>query len=307
MFKSILVPLDGSPESNEALPTAQALARQTGASVTLLRVLPWPAASEHREATAEARTKLDRTAAELADSGIRAEPALRHGDAADEILEQCRAQNADLILMRTHARAGLERAVLGSVTQRVLHEARVPVMMLRAGDRPIGQLRTLLVPVDGSPGGAVGLGMAVRLARSTGAALKLLQVSVPLSMQVYAAYEYGGLAYFDPDWDEEALSAARTYVESLAKRVRESGIGVDGQAQMAPDVARTIVEVAHSSVADLIVMSTQALTGPARALLGSVADAVVRTADCPVLLVHRTALTKVGEQTEPDVPALATS
>jgi nucleotide-binding universal stress UspA family protein len=124
---------------------------------------------------------------------------------------------------------------------------------------------------------------------------------------VYAAYEYGGLTYFDPDWDTKALAAARAYVDGMVKRVRESGVSADGQAQIGPIVAQTITEVADGSGADLIVMSTQALTGPARAFLGSVADAVVRTAHCPVLLVHRTVLAQGGAQAELGAPALATS
>jgi nucleotide-binding universal stress UspA family protein len=58
-------------------------------------------------------------------------------------------------------------------------------------------------------------------------------------------------------------------------------------------VAEAIVQAADTGNADLIVMSTRALTGPGRALLGSTADAVVRAADCPVLLIHRTQATPV--------------
>jgi len=64
----------------------------------------------------------------------------------------------------------------------------------------------------------------------------------------------------------------------------------EDEARQAPNVAETIVAVAEEGAADLIVMSTQALTGAARALLGSVADAVVRSAHCPVLVVHRAEL-----------------
>jgi nucleotide-binding universal stress UspA family protein len=57
---------------------------------------------------------------------------------------------------------------------------------------------------------------------------------------------------------------------------------------VAPSVAAAIVKTAEARSADLIVMSTQALTGAARALLGSVTDAVVRSAHCPVLAIHAT-------------------
>jgi nucleotide-binding universal stress UspA family protein len=87
------------------------------------------------------------------------------------ILEQRCAQRADLIITRTHARAGLGRAVLGSVTERVLSVSGVPVLLLRPGRRRVTYVRTLLVPIDGSPGGAVALGTAIGLAQATGAAL----------------------------------------------------------------------------------------------------------------------------------------
>jgi nucleotide-binding universal stress UspA family protein len=303
MFKNILIPLDGSPRANVALPLARTLARDLGASVTLLRVVDWPAVHENNEATVAASDKLRRIADELGASGLAVEALVRHGEAAEEILEQCRAQHADLILMRTHGRGGLERALLGSVTQQVLKGSHVPVMVLRAGGRHISHIRKLLVPVDGSPGGAVALGAALRLAQSCGAGLKLLQVAVPISTQVYMTYEFGGFDSIDPAWDEQAFAAATTYVNGLVKRLQGSKVHVEGQTTLTPDVAATIVDVADKTSADLIVMSTQALTGPARALLGSVSDAVVRHARCPVLLLHRAHLTESQEQSEQREPA----
>jgi nucleotide-binding universal stress UspA family protein len=303
MFKNLLVPLDGSPQSNVALPLARTLARDFGASVTLLRVVPWPAVDENNEATIAATDMLRRIAQELRGNGLMVQDVVRHGEVAEEILAQCRTQHADLILMRTHGRAGLERAVLGSVTQQVLKASSVPVMLLRAGGRQISHIRTLLVPVDGSPGGAVALGSALQLAQSCGAGLKLLQVAVPLSTQVYMAYEYDGMAYVDPAWDEETLAAATTYVDGLVKRLQDSGVKVQGETTLKPQVAETIVDVAEKGSVDLIVMSTQALTGPARALLGSVSDAVVRHSHCPVLLLHRQRATDHQAQSAHPEPA----
>jgi len=96
-----------------------------------------------------------------------------------------------------------------------------------------------------------------------------------------------GPTYFDPAWDDEALGAARTYVEGMRARVRESGVVISGEARMAPDIAGTIIQAAGEHSSDMIVMSTNALTGLQRAVLGSVADAVMRSAACPVLLLHR--------------------
>jgi nucleotide-binding universal stress UspA family protein len=162
-------------------------------------------------------------------------------------------------------------------------------MLVRPEERKIGQIQKLLVPIDGSPGGAVALGTAVALAQETGASISLLEVAVPMPTWVYAGDTFGGLAYYDPAWDEESLASAKAYVDGIVTRMQRAGLVVDGQARQERDVAETIVNEAEHVKADLIVMSTQALTGPARALLGSVADAVVRVAHCPVLLVHRAA------------------
>ena len=299
MFASILVPIDGTAESNAALPLARTLARATGASIALLRVLQPTDPTSGRDAFTLATNTMKRIADELRGVDVPVETVVREGDdVANGIVQQSRAPGADLIIMRTHGRVGFQRAVLGSVTQHVLAESGVPVMLLRPGERRISQIQKLLVPIDGSPGGAVALGMAVGIARRTSASIKLLQVAAPLPTWVYAGYVYGGMTSYDPAWDEETLASARCYVDGMVKRLRATGLVIDGEARPARDVADTIVSVAEEETADLIVMSTQALTGPARALLGSVADAVVRNSHCPVLLVHRP---EVAE--EPALPA----
>src|SRR5437868_5205988 len=81
------------------------------------------------------------------------------------------------------------------------------------------------------------------------------------------------------------------YVDGIVKRLRAANIDTQGEARQEPVVADSIVHAADVAGADLIVLSTRALTGPSRALLGSTADAVVRAAHCPVLLIHRTRAT----------------
>jgi len=125
-----------------------------------------------------------------------------------------------------------------------------------------------------------------------GASLQLLEVAVPVSKWMSTGDAYAGMAYYDPAWDEEALGAAQAYVDSLVARLRTANIAAEGAARQTMFVAEAIVSAADAADADLIVMSTRALTGPARALLGSTADAMVRAAHCPVLLLHRTRLSE---------------
>jgi nucleotide-binding universal stress UspA family protein len=293
MFSNILVPLDGSVESNAALPLGRTVAQATGGTITLLRVV-----KADDKTPAEASDELRRIATELTAGGPPVKNVVSECDEiAYEILEQIHERSADLVIMRTHGRVGIERAVLGSVTQEVLADSRVPVMLLRPGGRRVTQIKRLLVPIDGSPGGALALSTAVQLSQATGASIQVLQVSVPVATWLFAGDAYGGMSYYDPAWDEEALASARTYVAGVVKRLRGANIAAEGEARQDALVADSIVRAADTATADLIVMSTRALTGPARALLGSTADAVVRAAHCPVLLVQRTAETAgvVGE------------
>jgi len=253
----------------------------------LLRVATESTPDDH-VATHEAGQSIERIAADLASSGVEVHPVVREGDAAQEIIHLSRFIGADLIVMRTRGRAGLERAVFGSVAEEVLKNADIPLVLVRHGGRCSTAVRKLLVRLDGSPGAAVALRTAVDTARATGASIKVVQVVEPIPIQAFAApYDAANAPFYDPAWDDDALANARVYVDAVAARLRSLGLSVEVEVRMARGVAATIVDMAEQASADMIVMSTQALTGPARALLGSVADAVVRTAPCPVLLVHR--------------------
>jgi nucleotide-binding universal stress UspA family protein len=287
MFTKILVPLDGTPESNAALPIARTLASASQAQVTLLRVVADQRRHGDPDVAGAARAVLTELASEVAGAGIQVDAIVRAGEPADEIVKLVREQATGLIVMCTHGRAGLTRTVLGSTAEKVLTHCGVPLVLLRPGGRPISTIRTLLVPFDGSPGGAVALGMAVQLARATGAAIRLFEVAIPIPAYMYGAYGLNSASFIDPAWAEEAFTSARAYVEGIAARLRGNGLVADGEAREASSPAAAIVSLADSTSTDLIVMSSHALTGPARALFGSVADAVVRTATCPVLVVHR--------------------
>jgi nucleotide-binding universal stress UspA family protein len=299
IFSKILVPLDGTAESAAVLGPARARAAATGAALTLLTVVDTDTPAARQEAAA---TELARANQALGTEGEGARMLVRRGEPAAEIAWAVGEEGADLVAMATHGRNGLARAFLGSVAERVLAVSPVPVLLLRPGGEPkheMSRLEKILVPVDGSAGGALALAHAVPLARAAGARIVLVEVAVSLvSATVLAgamasAAAYGGQFYFDPTWDEESLERARNHVTRLADRVRQSGVETEGRAvlgtaeRQSTVVADALTQTADDVSADLIAMSTHALTGPARAVLGSVADAVVRSSYRPVLLVRR--------------------
>jgi nucleotide-binding universal stress UspA family protein len=282
MFTHFIVPLDGSPESAIAVTQACVIARLTGAGITLLRVYsggsPTPESVEY----------LHTVALECGELSERIDVAVLAGRPDDVILEQVGERRADLIIMRTRGRSGLSRAVLGSVTESIVKHSPTPVLLLPPHAAAATSVRTILVPVDGSPGGALALGVAREMALVTRARLHLLQIIVPAAAYLGNVFAGQGPIYVDPLWDEDAESGARAYVDSLTRRLSDEGLQCDAEVLIADSVPDTIVRRATEQ-ADLIAMSSEAHTGAARALLGSVADQVVRQAARPVLVVRRAA------------------
>ena len=287
MFTKILIPLDGSDGAAGVLVPARVLANATGASIRLINV--------HDGATSsQVPSHLAQVKAELEATGVKVETTVRSGSPAAEIVAEALDSGADVIAMATHGRSGLSRAFLGSVAEQVLSESAVPVLLFRPDGHIMQSIATVLVPVDGSPGGSLALASAIALARSVNARMVLLQVVVPTL--AYTAMDvgiYGGGLWFDPTWDEELLASAKRYVEGLSNRLNQSGVQAVGIATMggivtpSMSVADTIVASADQNNADLIVMSTHAHTGAARIILGSVSDALVRNSHRPVLMVRR--------------------
>lgn len=282
-MNTVLVALDGSADSNAALPLARTIAETTGGSIWLLRVVAVSASADDHTATHSAGLSLECIAAELSKSGLDIHPVIREGGAAEEILHLSSEIRADVIVMRTRGRAGLERALFGSVAEDVLAQTHTPLVLVPPGGRRISHIHKLLVPVDESPGTSLGLDTAITLAKATAASVDVLHVVVPISGLASAV----GAAFYDQAWDDEALNRAKSYVDAVAERLRGVGVPAHAEARVATTVAAAIVHSADQNGDDIIVMSTHALSGMSRAIIGSVADAVVRTAHCPVLLVRQ--------------------
>jgi len=144
MFQHILIPVDGSNTAMTAVAKAAGLAKAFGSKVTALYVVdPYPFTGVGADfaygqsqylsaATAEANTALDAAKAALEEAGVPVATLVGEGHAVhDGIVRAAEAAGADLIVMGSHGRRGLEKLVLGSVTQRVLGVAKVPVLVVR--------------------------------------------------------------------------------------------------------------------------------------------------------------------------------
>jgi len=141
MYKKILVPLDGSPLAEEVLPHAEALAKSEGAEIILLRVAVTPARYlfAHNPAEGnniikmiekEAKDYMKAEVTKLQNEGIKVTGVTRDGAAPDTILEVAEETNADVIAMSTHGRSGVQRWLMGSVAEKVVHHSHIPVMLI---------------------------------------------------------------------------------------------------------------------------------------------------------------------------------
>jgi nucleotide-binding universal stress UspA family protein len=316
MYRTILVPLDGSQLAERALPYASVLARGSGAHLVLVRVAHEEPRTDAPESTTLAwatgtEPLIERTtgrggAAAPEDEGAaprgpadyledvaaglafpQTALAVASGPPAAGILGEARDRTADLIVMATHGRSGLGRWLYGSVADDVLRHADRPVLLVPATAPPTPPdtgSRRALVALDGSPFAEAALGPAQDLARALGAGLVLLRVVEP------PGAAFGGALGEVPSDPTGELAAARAYLDAVPGRLPappESGAGAApaGRA-LAGAPAQTIAAVAGEEAVSAIAMATHGRSGLARAVLGSVATEVLHRTSVPVLLVR---------------------
>ncbi|HKP51346.1 MAG TPA: universal stress protein [Chloroflexia bacterium] len=305
MDKCILVPLDGSALAEMALPHAVALARTMSKELILVRVVPMPLAYNQaiwgapvptsvweisEEEAKSAREHLARTAEKLDHLNIEVHTQVLEGDPAAMIIAYAEQHpRVATIAMSTHGRSGLGRWFFGSVAEKVLQAAPVPLLLVRAAEsesarapRALDEARydTILVPLDGSPLAELAVEPAQHIAATTGAKLILISAVVgpPVVPELITSAEERTL------WDQE-IEWQSSYLGEVKARLLAEGLEADSRVVSQPP-AEAIVQMSERGHADLIVMSTHGRGGLQRLWLGSVAIKVVRGTGLPVLLVR---------------------
>jgi nucleotide-binding universal stress UspA family protein len=215
--------------------------------------------------------------------------ALGDGLVADGICEQVAASSADLIVMTTHGHGALSRFWLGSVADSLVRQASVPVLLVRAQERgapdpaqePV--FRHVFIPLDGSALAEQVLEPAVALGRLWGADFTLLRVVRPVPFAGDVPTASGYPAPGQPV-TEQLQAEARAYLEGVAERLRAQSLGVQTRVIVHAQPAVAILEQSLEPSDGVIALATHRRGGLTRALLGSVADKVIRGATMPVLV-----------------------
>jgi nucleotide-binding universal stress UspA family protein len=290
----VIISLDQSELSEAALPFGLLLARTLGASIELVHVIDDPQlAAVPGQFIAAPPGESDpylKAVARRLDAADRLTLTVRVGDAADEILSLAAGAESAMIAMATRGRGGLSRMLLGSVADKVVRNATVPVALVRGSEHivaPEHRLTSLLVPLDGSETSALALPVATELARRSGAALHLLRVVEPVAIAGTAGYPLdAGLmssnVYADLISDLER--DAREYLDAESRARHREGYVVSTRVVVGTAVEE-ILNVADEVGADAIVLASRGRGGIQRVVLGSVATGVLQRGVCPLIVV----------------------
>jgi nucleotide-binding universal stress UspA family protein len=277
MFKTVLVPLDGSLLAEQALKPAVHLAQQSSGTIYLLRVpvysdrathvspdfnqaLPqYDLVPEYDDASEYLREIRDRISA----PNISIRTLIVEGDRAHAIVDTARAKNVDLIAMSTHARKGVSRWLMGSVGGKVLRESYAPVLLIR---KPVN-FANILITLDGSKLAEEVIEAALVLAQSFKSRVTLLQVT-------------------DEVKEGDVLPPDESnYLDDVKSRFASSGLEIEG-VQLSGPVADNILSFALENDIDLIAMSTRGRSGLRKIVFGSMTEKVMCDCGCAMLIAR---------------------
>ncbi len=288
----ILVATDFSASASRAKDYAVFLAHAYGADLCIIHVsLPYPTLSADAYADpmwldpirAEVERCLTELTAQLRAGGVRASARHTVGTPSEAVLQAANEDGADLIVVGTQGRTGLDHVLLGSTAERVMSGAPCPVLAVRATSRSWeitgrNAIERVLIPVDFSDCSLDALEFGIQVARRFESSVTLLHV-----------LEWAWLRqHFTISELAEGQSARQEMEASLAQYadvLRREGLTVDTVIRGGGGAADFVIETAQEQNADLVIMGTHGRRGIQRAFMGSVAASVLRQAPCPVLTV----------------------
>lgn len=286
----ILVPTDFSDSAKDATRVAVQLATDDDAELLIahawhvppygIGIEPYmPSPALVQQMSDDARRGLDdavREAKELGAKGV-AGVMLTGQPPWARIVDVAEADRAvELIVMGTHGRTGLRRVLLGSVAEKVVRHAPCSVMVVRGEPMPFTDV---LCPVDFSSSSRHAVELAAKLVRPGGSGLTLLHV-------IEAPVSYSGES-FAPELMRELDKASAQALDKLAEHVRAKvEVPVTTRTRLGYAGAQTLAVLDDDPSYDLVVMGSHGRTGLKRALLGSIAEKIVRHASCSVLIAR---------------------
>ncbi|MFC7115122.1 universal stress protein [Natronoarchaeum sp. GCM10025703] len=287
MFRTMLVPTDGSPGAEVTIEHATELAQAYGAAVHTLYVVemggePVGLSGEdpselHESSERRGREATIRIAEEAEQHGLDAARSVREGTPYRAILDYVDEHDIDLVVMGTHGRTGADRVRLGSTTERVLMRSEIPVLSVRLTDDPVEDVTydRIVIPTDGSDA-------AERAAETA------LDVAEKYDADVHVVYVIDPTTFDLEDAPRSIIGmlkeGGRTATDEVAAMARERGLDA-GTDILRGVPSEELLEYASGVDADLIAMGTRGRAVGSGRLMGSTTARVVRRSSMPVLTV----------------------
>jgi nucleotide-binding universal stress UspA family protein len=300
MLTHILVPLDGSPLAETALLPASILAQRFGACLVLLvhSTDTWPkeapSPADSLLAAFQAGDYLTAIARRLRDAGLTVQVEVIAEAPSSGISAEAQEHQADLIVMATHGRQGLDALLHPSVTWGVLRQSRAPILTWKITEtaghpsNSSGLPRFLqdaaapiLVPLDGSLLAEQALPIAEELAQRLGNPLVLVRAAEQPSI-AGSTLEYPAVLAQAQAW---SLAEATSYLERKCLELSSTGLQVEIDSQLG-DAASIVEATVQNHQAGLVMMASHGRSGLGRLLLGSVARRLLNRLEVPIVLVR---------------------
>ena len=297
MYTRMLIPLDGSQVAEQVLPYARCLAKALKIPVELLeivdietlRLLANPERGRYLDTLLSEKMESSKSYLEaIAQSfqGTQVTCVVEKGKAEEMVIERAATDKDTLIVMATHGRSGIQRWVLGSVADKVLHGSTNHLFLIRANDQAKAggeaPLKKVIVPLDGSPLAETVLPYVVDLAKKMRLEVVLVRAyALPTSTaDEYQTYTDELIGLIEAE--------ARDYLAEKIKEAKGKGLENVSSVVNVGYGAEEIITLARNTPDNFIAMSTHGRSGVKRFVLGSVTDRVVRHSGDPVLIIRAT-------------------
>ena len=289
MFKRVLVPLDQSALSERVLPIARCFAENFGSKIDLIYVVPTDTETLPAGVKSDVRKEGEAYLKRMVDSlssakkGIEIEANVVEGYPASEIIEHAESQGDTLILMSTHGYSGLQRLLLGSVADKVVQAAKNPVLLVPArAKNPKGELvefERLIIPLDGSKLAESILPHAIKMCKTLKMELILVRSYHP---------SFPGSTIRMHDVSKIVHDSAENYIKETAEKLKKEGLKNVTYKVLKGLPAEQITDLAIETPNSVTALCTHGRHGISRWMLGSVASAVIHSAEVPVLVIRNT-------------------
>jgi nucleotide-binding universal stress UspA family protein len=337
MFNRILVPLDGSPLAERAIPHAVLFARIFKSSIILLQVLEPTTYYENPKAVDPLRWQIHKAEVDMYMQGIahrirddlgeiplsgenekssRVDYSIREGKAAENIVDFAHSENIDLLVISSHGSGGLSRWNISSVTQKVINLIYLPVLIVRAYNRPgrvekLNRYRRILLPIDSSRRAECSLSAGIELARGEISPIAKTDDNIERSKLILAAVIRPPelpipepfpveISQLSDQFLHVSRQAVNIYLEEMKTR-----LPVECETFLVESVSvpSAIQEIADQEDIDIVVLCAHGYSGQATWPYGTVARNYMEHGTKPVLVIQDMPRSKV-RPTEAEVAAL---